>query len=366
MGIIAGAIGGFLGSDLLGAVAADAIAGAGIGAIGSSLTGGKPLTGALTGGLTGAAIGGLGGFLGDATGLGAVGGDALAGAGAGALGAGLTGQNPIVGGLEGGAGGAVAGLAGSAGSTSGTAVGGAGASAPGIAAPASISPDPVGAGGAAGAEGGSPLGNLFDPQTGVPVTPPIPPGSAGAGAATGAAGASSGFLGKAGDFLSQHAGSWLLPAGVIGYDALKANQGINNIPGAKQLSNEAAALAGQGQSLQSYLQTGTLPPGVQQSIDQAKTAAVASIKSQYASRGMSGSSAEAQDVAAASERAATSGAQIAQQLLQSGISETQLSSQIYSQLLDANIKNDNLLGGALATLAGAAARPTYNPPGNAG
>lgn len=388
-------------------VGADALLGAGIGAAGAGITGGNPLTGALTGGLTGGAVGAFGGIAGDALGS-ATAGDALVGAGAGAAGAGLTGQNPVTGAVEGGLGGAVAGgLSGGAPGApapSGGLVGGAGASASGIAAPPGIG-DSLGAGGgvldaatqgvagpiqvsggsdvlgAAGggsvsgggspgapgapgpvgdaAPGGTPsLGNspdnafnaLVDVQ-GNSVVPPIPPGQGGA-----AGGGIGNALQGAGNFLSRN--QWLLPAATIGYDALKSGQGLGNVPGYSQLNAQAGQLGAQATQLEGYLASGTLPPGVQTSLDQAGKAAIATIKSQYASRGMSGSSAEAQDISNAHNTIASQGADIATKLLQTGISESGLSSQLYTQILNANLTSDNQLGQALGTLAGAAARPT--------
>lgn len=100
-------------ADAIAGVAAPALLGAGVGAAGSAITGGNPLTGALTGGLSGGLIGGLGGATGALTS--ALGGsapiaDAVLGAGAGAVGSAVTKGNPLTGALEGGAGGALTGL----------------------------------------------------------------------------------------------------------------------------------------------------------------------------------------------------------------------------------------------------------------
>lgn len=85
-----------------------AVGGAGVGALGSLLSGGDPMKGALTGGVTGGAIGafgGEGGALAQALGLSGPQVNALLGAAGGGLGYGLTGQNPLIGALLGGAGG---------------------------------------------------------------------------------------------------------------------------------------------------------------------------------------------------------------------------------------------------------------------
>jgi hypothetical protein len=182
-------------------------------------------------------------------------------------------------------------------------------------------------------------------------------GGATSGAGAGAGGGAGGALGGIGHFLGNNA-SWLLPAGLVGYEGLKSAEGLGNIPGYNQLNAEAGQLASQGSQLQNYLQTGTLPPGVQQSLQQAGQAATASIKSQYASRGMSGSSAEAQDLANVQNQLASQGSQIALQLLDTGVSESNLSAQLYGQIMNANLQSDNQLGSALTTLAAGAARPT--------
>jgi hypothetical protein len=183
-------------------------------------------------------------------------------------------------------------------------------------------------------------------------------GMAAAGGAAAGGGAGAGIAGV-GSFMSNNA-SWLLPAALVGYQGLKGAQGLGNMPGYNQLKDQANYLQTQGTQMGQYLQNGTLPPGVQASLHQASESAKAAIKSQYAARGMSGSSAEAQDIAGVDNTIASQGANIATQLLNSGISESNLAGNIYSQILQQNIGADNQLGGALATLAGAAARPTIN------
>jgi hypothetical protein len=105
------AAGAFVGAELgVGAAVGSGIVGAGIGAgLGAgeaAIFGGDPGLGALTGGISGGALGGLGGASGlvaEQTGLGAIGSDALIGAGTGAINAGITGSDPFTGALTGGA-----------------------------------------------------------------------------------------------------------------------------------------------------------------------------------------------------------------------------------------------------------------------
>lgn len=103
------------------AIAAPILLGAATGALGSAITGGNPLTGAITGGI-GGGFGELGGMLGSALDIGSTAGGALAGAAGGALGAGITGGNPLTSAVMGGLSGGISGYA----STSGTPAGGTG------------------------------------------------------------------------------------------------------------------------------------------------------------------------------------------------------------------------------------------------
>ena len=129
----------------------------------------------------------------------------------------------------------------------------------------------------------------------------------------------------------------------------------NKIPYADQLSSEAANLQAQGNLLSSYIQNGTLPPGEQTALNQAAAAAKAKIRSDYASRGQSGSSAETQDLNNVDLQIQTQGFQIAQQLLASGIQETGLSNDIYNQLIQATSSQDKSLGDAITNFAVASA-----------
>lgn len=135
----------------------------------------------------------------------------------------------------------------------------------------------------------------------------------------------------------------------LGYDVLKSN---TPLPGQTALNTEAVALSTQGTQLESYLQNGTLPPGVQSSITQAADSAKAAIRSRYASMGGDTSAME-QDLANVDTQAATQGATIATQLLQQGVSETQLSSQLYGELLNLSVSQNAALGQGIAGLASA-------------
>lgn len=381
-----------------------ALVGGGVGEI----TTGKPLTGALEGGLTGGAIGGLGPLVGSGLGIGAGAGDVLVGAGAGALGSAIAGQDPLVGAGGGALSGGIVGLTsggfggtgGAAAPSSGVTGSSAGVSAAGTAAPSSATSsvslglDQSAAPGASFTTGGSGGGgdalSLISP-------PPAPPGMGGAvdpvsggvigvppNASTGAfspstgqpsslfgsifggsegtsggntAGSLGGIFGSGGgggdsggggigSFLKSY-GAPLVAAGGIGMDLMK---GHTPLPGESALTQQAADLAAQGKQLGSYLQTGNLPPGVHQSLNAASESAKAAIRSKYAQMG-GNTSAMQQDLAHVDQVAATQGVQIATQLLQQGVSETGLSEQIYSQLLNLSLQQNAGLSSAIGKFA---------------
>jgi hypothetical protein len=174
-----------------------------------------------------------------------------------------------------------------------------------------------------------------------------------AGYATGAGAAAAG----GGGWLADIGGPRTLLSGAgLLMDALKGNQPVK---GENQLNTAAAQDTQQGQILQNYLSSGTLPPGAQAAINQATAAAQASIRSQYASMGMSGSSAEAQDIAAAQMAGVTQATNLATQLLQTGISENEFGTQLYADIMNENLQKDNNLGTAIGNFA------TAMIPGNA-
>ena len=106
-------------------------------------------------------------------------------------------------------------------------------------------------------------------------------------------------------------------AGGLGLDLIKGMGSNANASAIGGIASQDAALGGQ---LQSYLQNGTLPAGIQTGVDQAKKQAEAEIRSRYAGMGQSGSTAEAQDINAAGQKAQTDAASIATQLLSQGVS----------------------------------------------
>jgi len=182
---------------------------------------------------------------------------------------------------------------------------------------------------------------------------------AGSGAAPNAMPEQQGMLGQAGEYAKDAAGALgltsknALPAALtaagLGYSMMKPN----SIPGQKTLGNQANALSAEGAQLQSYLQNGTLPPGIQTAVDQATKHAAQAIKSKYAQMGASGSTMEQQEINQLQLNATTQAATIATQLLGQGLTATGMSNQIYETLLRTNTAQSAQTGNAIASLAAA-------------
>lgn len=415
-------IGAFLASDVgLGATAAGiattAAEGAALGAGTSAITGGDIGTGALTGGITGGALGGLGGAGGlvdSATGLGAIGSDALIGAGAGLVNSGITGGSPVSGALTGAVSGGISGALTPTGATAGGSTAG-GASAIGGAAPAGAAPVDLTGGGAgisagtgdavgvannlglttgggtdalAGLTPASTLGNNVATGFGGAAGDPGSAGGFGLGSNSGGTGLTAGGAGTTGTGLTPTSGAGGAaapasggfnygdstagkimtslgipengatdfvaknPAAIVGAAGLGYNLLQNQNPAQLgTLTSQANQLSAQGKQLGSYLQNGTLPPGAQAAINQATAAAKATMRSQFAAQGLAGSQQEQQALAQIDLQAQTQSFSIADKLLQQGIDETQLSSGIYDNLLKINQQQTKDTGSAIANFA---------------
>jgi hypothetical protein len=97
-------------------------------------------------------------------------------------------------------------------------------------------------------------------------------------------------------------------------------------------------------------------------MDAAAASARASIRSEFAARGMSGSSAQAQDLEAVGEREAAQSAQVAQQLFTAGLNESSQADQLYLALMGQQMQLDQNLANGVGNLAAAiasSAQPTY-------
>jgi hypothetical protein len=144
---------------------------------------------------------------------------------------------------------------------------------------------------------------------------------------------------------------------------------LYNIEQAKKAGNPALApqtagieaLATQqaeaGQQMQSYLGSGTLPPGLQSGVTQALNAQQAALRQKYASMGMSTdpaqNSALATDLAAANQQAQTAIAQIGSQLYSLGQQGINLSSSDLQYLAGLSVSQSQATGNAISNFAAA-------------
>jgi hypothetical protein len=160
--------------------------------------------------------------------------------------------------------------------------------------------------------------------------------------------------GGAGSFLSgvMKNPAALLAGGGLALDVLRGNQ---NPPGYAQIQSQAEQAAQQGKQMQGYLTSGTLPPGLQTSLDTARENAEATIRSQYAARGMSGSSAELQDIQNLHNRIVSQGSDMALQLFQQGLSETEISTRLYEVIMNQQIAQDQALSQGITNMVTALA-----------
>lgn len=140
-------------------------------------------------------------------------------------------------------------------------------------------------------------------------------------------------------------------AGALGLGYQMMNQG--SVPGLAQMQAAASQAGRTSQELQSYINTGNLPPGFQAAMDQAKQAAKAQVRSKYASLGMSGSTAESQDLANVDVKAVAAQADVAANLLKSGIDESNVSAQLLAEITGINQQQDALTSQAIANFAAA-------------
>lgn len=147
---------------------------------------------------------------------------------------------------------------------------------------------------------------------------------------------------------------------------------LNQLPAEKQLKAIAAkagaqsdALSAEGAPLRASLETGTLMPGQQASLDAALNDAIVATKSKYASLGMPGSTAEQDQINYLKLQAERMKVDMEKQNFDAGMAlagtaanELGLTEGIYAQLLNVQVANDNALQQAIGRFAGAAALGT--------
>jgi hypothetical protein len=394
-------VAGSLGADAalatgIGGLAAGGIEGAALGAGFGALTGGDPGMGALLGGAGGGIAGGFGaaggGGVADVT-AGAAAGDALATPAAGSLGVAAAPAGPSAAG------------AGSIGDVTGAGAGG-GFTLPGASASPDLSAN-IGSGASSGtftgtgsfagaplsaglapveqgpgglALGGGPASSGLDgliapggdaaalpgaagPASGFQpnaVLPNLPAAQIGSPAAPGAAPTSiDRFIDKPGlDTGLKAAGAnanILLPAGVLAAQALTQPSLPNPTTISRSQEGTAGNLTSQGRSLLDSLNTGNIPAGAQNALDQATNAAIARVRSQYAGMGLNGSTMETQAINQIQQQAEAQKFDIIKSLVNTGITETQLGDQIYESLLRDTLGQDRALSESISRFAAASA-----------
>lgn len=230
----------------------------------------------------------------------------------------------------------------------------------------------VGGGGDVAAAGGGGIDALASIGPGASADVAGAPISLAAPGASAAAPASGGFwnsiLTGAESSLAKNPLGIAAAAGGLGLDVLKGNK---QDPNQSVLAAQAPALAAQGaqitaqaQQLQTYLTSGTLPPALQSQVSSAVAAEKARIISNHAANGEntnpSQNSALAQELSQADINGINLAGQMEQQLfqsgtqlLQTGLNETGLSTQLYETLAKMDSANNTQFMSAIAAMAAA-------------
>jgi hypothetical protein len=198
---------------------------------------------------------------------------------------------------------------------------------------------------------------------GAPAASGAAPAASGAAAtptAAGASGSSSGFsldnlVNNAVKGITNNPLSLVGPAAGLGGLAYTISQANKQLPNETNLENAATTATQNGNQLSSYLLSGTLPPGlttaVQKATQDAKTAAISNAAQNGQSTDPSQNSTLAAQLASIDQQATITTATVGQQLLQSGLTETQLASQDFSTLLNADITQEGLVSSAIGNFA---------------
>ena len=188
------------------------------------------------------------------------------------------------------------------------------------------------------------------PASKIPEVIDLTSGSAATQAAAQAGG--EGLADKAGSFLSKNASSILSALG------LAANMAKGQQPPkySGNLQAQADAMNARGAQLQGYLTSGTLPPGIGDALAGAHDSAAASIRGRYAKMGMSGSSAEMQDLNNLAQTTVSQGADIANKLLATGVSQQQFAAGLYQNLMATSMQQDTNMSNAIAGFTNAMAK----------
>lgn len=124
----------------------------------------------------------------------------------------------------------------------------------------------------------------------------------------------------------------LVAGGGLAYNLI---EGSPSSSAEKSLKSIAGQQSAQGQQLESYITNGTLPPGAQQWVDSQTAAQKAAIRGKYAQLGMTGSTAETQELNGVDQQASAQMFTLASDLLNTGVNETNASGTLYNYLMNA-------------------------------
>lgn len=181
-------------------------------------------------------------------------------------------------------------------------------------------------------------------------------GAAPAGASPAASGGFSldSLVKGAGDSITKNPLGLGLAGAGLGYNIL---QGQKTSAATDQLKSLADSQGAEGAVLRNYLATGTLPAGLQKSVDAAVASNKARIIANYAQRGLptdpTKNSALQQELAGAEQAAILTAAQVGQQLMSAGLSESQMSNQLYTRLQQIDQTQSENIGKSIASMAAA-------------
>jgi hypothetical protein len=193
--------------------------------------------------------------------------------------------------------------------------------------------------------GGAPAGTVAGGVPGLVTT------GGGATGGTGTAASGGGLLNTISNFTSAHP-YLTLGGGLIGSQLLSPE--LSKITGSGTTSQENALLGNAQGAINTENQligdeaSGNLPPGAQASVSNALQSDIAQIKARYASLGMSGSSAEQQDIANAQQQAAGQQFTLASNATQTGLSALGLTTNVYDTLVQDQLTRQQALQNAFS------------------
>ena len=131
--------------------------------------------------------------------------------------------------------------------------------------------------------------------------------------------------------------------------------GSTAYPGQTEIGQIAKQQQQSGAELQSYLASGTLPPGLQAAVNSAAADAEAGMRSMYATRMGGTSSAEETDIQNMKARMVAQSASIAKSLFDTGVNQTELATKLYTELMNQAIQQDQALSQSIGNFASALA-----------